>query len=380
MEGARYYDVQCESCHGPGLNHVENPDASQPLPSLAVGVDLTNGCGECHQGNHHPFAEEWEQSAHASVVGFAAGRAECASCHRGQGALQAWGVEPEYEEARSSEHLPITCGVCHDPHGSENAGQLRFAINTPDVEQHLCAQCHNRRTEPDPNSSHGLHPHSPETALLQGEIGWIPPGSIVDQRRIVATHGSEGNEGLCATCHVASYEIDDQETGEFLFTATGHLFNAIPCVDEQGIPTTGDCALSSDARSFEGCTGSGCHGSPETAAGILITASNRIRVLAEELRDLLLEVDPNLDEPGGLIDATNPEFTVAEGAFFNFAVAEFGGLDRADPLLTFAGTTAHNPFLIEALLISSIEAVEEEYGLAASPTLVLTPQLRAGDH
>jgi len=55
----RYHDVQCESCHGPGLNHVENPDASQPLPSLAVGLDATDGCGECHQGTHHPFAEEW---------------------------------------------------------------------------------------------------------------------------------------------------------------------------------------------------------------------------------------------------------------------------------------------------------------------------------
>ncbi len=42
----RYQDVQCESCHGPGLEHVTNPDASQPLASLLVGTDLTNGCGE----------------------------------------------------------------------------------------------------------------------------------------------------------------------------------------------------------------------------------------------------------------------------------------------------------------------------------------------
>ena len=100
----RYHDVQCESCHGPGAGHVANPDASQPLASLAIGdlSDLSNAtsCAQCHQGTHHPFAEEWAQSKHASVVGFAAGREECAGCHRGQGALEAWGVKDEYVEKK----------------------------------------------------------------------------------------------------------------------------------------------------------------------------------------------------------------------------------------------------------------------------------------
>ena len=62
----RYYDVQCESCHGAGQMHVNNPGASQPYAPM--GIYETNGCGECHEGAHHPFVEEWEASLHASAA------------------------------------------------------------------------------------------------------------------------------------------------------------------------------------------------------------------------------------------------------------------------------------------------------------------------
>ncbi|NIQ60187.1 MAG: hypothetical protein GWN71_44790, partial [Gammaproteobacteria bacterium] len=53
-------------------------------------------------------------------------------------------------------------------------------------------------------------------------------------------------------------EVTDPETGGFVFNATGHLFEAIPCLDEEGIPTPGgDCEFS--ARTFDACLGSGCH-------------------------------------------------------------------------------------------------------------------------
>ncbi|MFV2006358.1 MAG: cytochrome c3 family protein, partial [Longimicrobiales bacterium] len=235
----RYTDAQCESCHGPGLSHVENPDASQPAAGISVGVDLATGCGECHSGTHNPFVEDWSQSAHANV-GFQAAREGCTNCHSGSGALAAWGVEAEYlekEAALAGEAVPITCAVCHDPHGSENAAQLRFPINTPEVGVNLCSKCHDRRTEPDPGSSYGLKPHAPESALLEGDVGWFPPGATIDRGAIISTHGSEANPSLCATCHVNSFEITDPATGDFVFSATGHVFDAIPCLDDQGIPT-----------------------------------------------------------------------------------------------------------------------------------------------
>lgn len=352
----RYLDVQCESCHGGGAAHVSNPVAVKPVPSLAVGTDLTDGCGECHNGGHHPFVEQWELSKHAEVVTEAAGRAECAACHRGQGTLLAWGVKGDYLEKDSEEPLPVVCGVCHDPHNAAFEGQLRFPVNTNSPELHLCARCHNRRSIPDPTSSHGLEPHSPETELLLGDAGWIPPGADID--RGSASHGSANNDRLCATCHVVMYEITDAASGEFVFKSVGHTFQPIPCVDAQGIPNGDDsCLVNADARSFRGCVDSGCHSSEESASALLNLRADFIGGLAEDLITLLEEVDPNLDEPGGEIDPTVGTFTVAEGAFFNYNLAIHNGGEVY-------GSTTHNPFLIRELLQASIGAVNREYGVA----------------
>lgn len=362
----RYHDVQCESCHGPGAGHVSNPDASQPLAQLSVGTDLTAGCGECHQGTHHGFVDEWLDSPHAQVVSFAAGREECGACHRGQATLEAWGEDAEYIEKDSPEHLPVVCGVCHDPHGSANEHQLRFPVNTTSIEEHLCARCHNRRTVPDPGSSHGLEPHSPESALLVGDAGWFPPNSNINQGEIAGTHGSDANARLCATCHLPTFEVTDEATGDFVFSVKGHLFRPIPCIGPDGIPLgfPDDCALSAQARSFDACVDSGCHGSEQAAFSALTAALTRTQNATDELHDLLTQVDPNLEAAGGAIDPTNPTFTVAEGAFFNLELAEFG--NETFGTNTVVGSTVHNPFLVEALLLASIRAVEDEYNVSAS--------------
>jgi predicted CXXCH cytochrome family protein len=372
----RYHDVTCESCHGPGLDHVQNPsDATIPNAPLDVGVDNTLGCGECHSGAHHPFTEQWEGSGHA-VVGFAAGRDGCADCHSGNGALAAWGISTEYLEQGSS--VGITCAVCHDPHGSENPADLRFPIGGVEIEQNLCSQCHDRRSQPDPGSSHGLSPHSPETALLSGDAGWFPPGLAIDRGEIFGTHGSEGNANLCATCHVATTEVTDAATGEFLLNAVGHGFNAIPCVDGNGIPGSGDCGLSTTDRDFEtGCTGAGCHATAQVAFSLTSTAILALSDRAETLEDLLLGIDPNLSGSGGPIDAGDGVFTVADGAYYNLQLAKFGGSDRPDPGLAYAAAAAHNPFLTEQLLIASIQAVENEYAVTAPADFVRERLIRA---
>ncbi len=351
----RFHDVQCEACHGPGLDHVSVPDApeNQPLAALTLGENLDQGCAACHSGVHRPFAEEWAASAHGDVVGFAAARAECASCHEGKGALRAWGVRSSFAEQDQDEAMAITCGVCHDPHDPRHEGELRFAVDEPDIERNLCMQCHGRTFQADPEVTRG--PHAPQGPLLLGEAGWRPPGFEYPDLEILGTHGTEANPRLCATCHMESYEMEDPQTGDFTFRATGHSFQAIPCVDEDGIPT-GETNCSLTERSFGGCTG--CHGSESAARSALTVARNRINSLANTLEGLLDQVpEEEFGDPAVL--------TTADGSLFNLQLAR-------EP-----GSEVHNPFLIEALLVASIRQVEADYSLTPSEPVSLERQLTA---
>jgi predicted CXXCH cytochrome family protein len=354
----RYQDVQCEACHGAGLTHVGDPTAANhPLAPLQVGVDATTGCGECHQGTHTPFVEEWSASRH----GYGAHAPQyrtlngCKQCHGGEAALAAWGVRTEFLE-QGTNSIGITCAVCHDPHGGPNEGQLRFPLGATDVDQNLCMKCHQYRAVPD-QALPNREPHSPQGPLLLGvDVGWIPPGFPYERGTTVGTHGSESNTRLCAGCHVNSFEVADPQTGGHVFTSTGHSFQAIPCVDADGIPTGDDnCAKTASARSFTSCSTSGCHGSPASAAAAMGLAQARIAGLVGELNAVLAKV------PVAEFDNLDSRFTSAEGAKFNAALG-------ANP-----SSAVHNPLFMEALLIASINEIESRYQVSAVSGITRSP-------
>jgi predicted CXXCH cytochrome family protein len=380
-----YYDVQCESCHGPGLAHVEGVGQGNlgTRPLAKVSMTGTGNCGDCHSGAHQPFAEEWAQSEHAVVpTGSHATSATCSGCHEGRKALERWGENSNFQEkGTATAYQAITCSVCHDPHGSANPSQLRHSIASADPEQNLCMQCHMRRNNPTESTA---SPHAPQGAVLLGFAGWRPPDFQYDSARIFGSHATDKNPRLCAGCHVTKFTVTDKLTGAFTFQATGHLMRPIPCLDAAGKPTADKtCAFTVAARSWQSCTASGCHANAGVAAGAFATVRGRMKFLADQLwlnsnNDGTLQASPT---DGGLLatlKATRPAewtgatvLTPAEGAEFNARLCGEYNQSNSDN-----SKGIHNPFLCESLLTATITYIRSYYNLPAS-SVSLQAQLDA---
>lgn len=382
-----YNDVQCESCHGPGQAHVEGVSQGTIIRPLAkVSVTGTGNCADCHSGVHQPFAEEWKASRHATVPsGTRATNASCTGCHEGRMALAKFGEDANYtEKGDAAAYQATTCAVCHDPHGSTNPSQLRFAVTNPDPDQNLCIRCHMRVAEPTVTSS---SPHAPQGAVLLGFAGWRPPGFQYDTARIFGSHATEKNPRLCAGCHVNKFTVTDKLTGAFTFQSTGHLMRPMPCLDAEGKPTADKtCAYTATARNWQSCATSGCHGSAQAAA----TVFNDSRALMKSFTDQLWrDVNANGSLQASPTDAgilatlkgtrpaewstTDNTITPAEGAEFNARLCGEYGQSNADN-----SKGAHNPFLCRALLIATINYVRSYYSLP-SPSLAEQRSLNRGN-
>ena len=412
VQNAAYHDVQCESCHGPGFDHVSSPDAPKsasnpPLAHIGVlgasgALDSTSAaqsCAACHNQNSGPGVrafEEWEKSGHARPVleeggASPADNPSCASCHEGKAILAAWGVTANYAEkgqTGSPNNLGQTCAVCHDPHGTAEdasgqpiAGQLRFPIDLPDANQNLCMKCHQRRSVPDVASSRG--PHSPQGPMLLGDAGYQPAGFQPDLQAVATTHGSDQNPRLCAGCHVNRLTGTDVTTGKPAVSA-GHLFLAIPCLDAGGLPDLANqtCAHDEPSRSWASCAASGCHGSTTAAVSAFTLSSQRLDQLTKQIWD-----DKNANDTieaapvdGGYLSdfvsippteysTTDGKTTPAEGARFNVRMLRPGPREEGGGVDGSSGV--HNPFLAEALLRADIDELHATYpGLPAAAPAV----------
>ncbi|UCF40368.1 MAG: hypothetical protein JSW43_11630 [Gemmatimonadota bacterium] len=380
---AVYLDVQCESCHGPGAAHAANPQNTVPLASILADSGLGNGCGDCHEGTHHPFVEQWSNSAHGNVSSFASARSDCGQCHNGRVALLTqFGENANYLEKDDTGALDIVCAVCHDPHSHDLPAQLRAPLDE-DSPRNLCVKCHSRRSVPAATTG---GPHGAQGPLVLGEnIGWWPD-SLDWQDGLVPTHGDvDANPRLCATCHVEMFEVQDAG-GDFLYQSVGHLFEAIPCVDSDGIPVGGhNCAVTE--QRFTACLP--CHISESVARNAYENFKAELSGYVEKIwndvnaNDTLDAGDTGLlvsivaQEGGKILDVGDETFTVAEGILWNAQLAftdDTPWFDRFYVRVSpnrvvrisahaTSGNGVHNPKFLRALMRASINEGAAHYGV-----------------
>jgi len=278
--------VGCESCHGPGKDHIQNVSDESLRPPKDISAEL---CGRCHEGVHHPNFEQWEESGHAEVTEHVAeyfneGESfnRCGVCHSGDfRLLSVIGDEvvgDDYlEGVDPSEMNGVTCAICHYPHGrtgnaaNPDAGrdfQLRYpqvasptpssteAANTNPDRYNICGQCHHSRGKTWEELERPPH-HSLQANVYTGEMP-VPDGTaaLVPTQRSIHAFVPE----QCSTCHMFRKDFESEEAP----TISGHTFEV----------------------NFEGCTAATCHPSPADAEGVTdaLHASVQARLDAIEAR------------------------------------------------------------------------------------------------
>ena len=216
----------CESCHGPGEKHVEDPTVPESIRRFdeIPASEANETCLACHARDSHAL---WEGSAHDvrnlscatchSVHDFKSARAQlkaateeqtCVACHRLQ-----------VQKSLRFGHMPVaegrmTCSSCHNPHGATNERMLRVGnwINES------CVSCHSDKRGPflfehaagrencvtchDPHGSNHDRMLQAKLPLLcqRCHIGTRHPSTIYDMNAVRARSNRIINRG-CVNCH-----------------------------------------------------------------------------------------------------------------------------------------------------------------------------------
>jgi DmsE family decaheme c-type cytochrome len=181
----------CESCHGPGSNHVSSGGAKESILN-PVGEAQSELCYRCH--GLETKLIRWKRSEHAKA------NLTCTSCHdplkeAGKGSKK---QDPEscyvcHAQIRAQFRMPnrhpidkgtMNCSSCHDPH-ADVSGFLALEIR-----KERCVECHKQYRGP------YLYEH--EAHRQDGCLAChLPHGSTA--RRLL-THQKVAN--LCIQCHV----------------------------------------------------------------------------------------------------------------------------------------------------------------------------------
>jgi DmsE family decaheme c-type cytochrome len=186
----------CESCHGPGSKHADDPEKVKPVQFGKISAaEASAYCTSCHVSGEHAF---WANSKHE------ARNVSCQSCHSVHSPKGAKQLKAESQEKlcaschqaivnklRRFNHMPVrenkmACSSCHNTHGSPNVRMLRAGTN---IDQ-SCTSCHQEKRGP------FLWEHAP---VSNSCVTCHDPHGSNNDRMLVAKQ-----PGICQRCHVSS--------------------------------------------------------------------------------------------------------------------------------------------------------------------------------
>lgn len=189
---ARLANIQCENCHGP-----QDSEAHAQWGTARISTS-SEVCGTCHgEPKRHGRFQQWQLSGHANyeTAESEGTNASCAKCHSAQGFVQwsknGFGTAPINVTWNTESVHPITCAVCHDPHGvgttsgsAATNAPMRIQGTTPMLDAGfkaenvgkaaICMTCHNGRRGLKNDSialtDFSRAPHvGPQTDILMGQ-------------------------------------------------------------------------------------------------------------------------------------------------------------------------------------------------------------------
>jgi hypothetical protein len=159
--------VRCETCHGPGRKHAQNPRATIRNPARMTAGEINRLCGECHRppggGPEANPSKAWSVRfqpayfAQSSCFRQSGGRCSCVTCH-----------DPHSDADRDPAHYDRKCLACHARVENLHGTTLKVAAAK-------CVACHMPQVSPQPNlyfTNHRIGVYDPSDPLrLQSSSG-----------------------------------------------------------------------------------------------------------------------------------------------------------------------------------------------------------------
>lgn len=223
--------VGCEACHGPGRDHIDDPDHLKIFTMKKVPPrQIFDACGYCHGNKNNVFlgfkaGDVYEDYAVPFLI------SEPIPANDPQGDFWPDGRPSRFDRPQALTLTgcfrkgEATCTSCHRMHGSENNHSLKVAIDAPGgghtrASDTLCTQCHSRLgsegsegSEGSKGSPHALEAHTHHAADSQGsrcinchmsDVNWRLLTRRLDhtfQPPVPEMTARYGVPNACTTCH-----------------------------------------------------------------------------------------------------------------------------------------------------------------------------------